>query len=179
MIKGAVPVEPKLKPQRSHGRHEAEASPRLDVAALGLANAALSSQPVPMMARWSPKQFLVALLAVFLTAGFSVAGAQASVMSAEMMTTISDDAMAMHPDADMTMSSDMAGGCKTCPESADDDDSAMQCSTTCIAPVLAVLQDLAVTTSPRVEQPSALATPLLHGQSSRPDPSPPRPRDLI
>ncbi|GLS38712.1 hypothetical protein GCM10010869_43080 [Mesorhizobium tianshanense] len=119
------------------------------------------------------------LLAVFLTAGFGLAGAQASVMSAKMTTT-SDNAMAMHPDADMTMSPDQAGDCKACPESADDDDNRMQCSTTCIAPVLAVLpQDLAVTTAPRVEQPSALPTPLLHGRSSLPDPSPPKSSDLI
>ncbi|TIO10890.1 MAG: hypothetical protein E5X89_08355 [Mesorhizobium sp.] len=128
------------------------------------------------MARWSPRQFLIMLLAVFLTAGFSLSGAQASVMSAEMMTTMSDNAMAMHPDADMTMSSGMADDCKACPESAGDDDNPMQCPQTCIAPVLAVLpQDLAVTTAPRVQQPSALPTPLLHGRSPLPDPSPPRP----
>lgn len=126
------------------------------------------------MARWSPKQLLVTLLVVFLTAGLGLAGAQASVMSAKMMTTMSDNAMVMHSDADTAMSSDMAGDCKACPESAGDNGNPMHCPPTCIAPVLAVLpQGLAMRTVARV-QPSALPTPLLHGQSFQPDPSPPR-----
>lgn len=132
-----------------------------------------------MMARCSPKQFLVMLLAVFLTAGFGLGGAQASVMSAEMMTTMSDNATAMYPDADMTMSSDMAGDCQACSESAGDKGNPKHCPPTCIAPVLAVLpQDLAATTASR-QQPTALPTPLLHGRSSLPDPSPPKSSDPV
>lgn len=128
-----------------------------------------------MMARRSAKQLLVMLLAVFLTAGFSLAGAQASVMSAQMMTTTSDKAMVMHSDADTAMSSDMAGDRKACPKGAGDKGDPMHCPPTCIAPVLAVLpQGIAMRIVARMQEPLALPTPLLHGRSSLPDPYPPR-----
>ncbi|QND68458.1 hypothetical protein HB777_33965 [Mesorhizobium loti] len=134
------------------------------------------------MARLSPKHLLVMLLAVLLTAGFSLSAAQASVMSARMAMTGSE--MAMATDTGMAKMSDMGtatdGDCKACLKGAGDIGNPMHCPPTCIAPVLAVLpQDLAMTVVPLVSQPSALPTPLLHGRSSLPDPTPPRPSDLI
>ncbi|WP_192177414.1 hypothetical protein [Mesorhizobium amorphae] len=133
------------------------------------------------MARLSPKHLLVMLLAVLLTAGFSMSAAQASTMSAAMTMT-ADDGMAMAANAGMAKMADdgMKGDCKACLKDTGDNGNPMHCSPTCIAPVLAVLpQGLAMTTAPRVRQPSALPTPLLHGRSSLPDPYPPRPSDLI
>ncbi|QND68766.1 hypothetical protein HB777_12875 [Mesorhizobium loti] len=129
------------------------------------------------MAHWSPKHILVMLLAVFLTAGFSLAGAQASVMSAKMTMT-AESGMAMAPDTGMAKMADnaMNGDCKACLKGVGDNGNPMHCPPTCIAPVLAVLpEDLALTVVPQAQQPSALPTPLLHGRSSLPDPSPPRP----
>ncbi|KUM28236.1 hypothetical protein AU467_34945 [Mesorhizobium loti] len=131
------------------------------------------------MARLSPKHLLVMLLAVFLTAGFSLSAVQASVMSARMA---GESAMAMPAAGDMGK---MAGGamgedCKACLKDSGGNDGAMHCPPDCIAPVLAVLpQDLAMTIVPRMQRPSALATPLLHGRSLLPDPSPPRPTALV
>ncbi|TIS48174.1 MAG: hypothetical protein E5W93_19115, partial [Mesorhizobium sp.] len=59
-------------------------SQRRAIAGLGLAKTALCGQPEPMMGRLSPKHLLVMLLAVVLTAGFSLSAAQASIMSVRM-----------------------------------------------------------------------------------------------
>ncbi len=131
------------------------------------------------MARLSPKHLLVMLLAVFLTAGFSLSAAQAGVMSARMA---SENAMAM-PAADGM--GKMAGGamdsdCKACLKDSGSNTGPMHCPPDCIAPVLAVLpQDLAMRRMPRMQRPSAQPTPLLRGRSSLPDPSPPRPTALV
>ena len=143
------------------------------ITGLGLAKASLCRQPKQMMARLSPKHLLVMLLAVFLTAGFSLSAAQASFMSARMA-----DAMAMPADMGMVKIADagMKGDCKACLKDTSDNGNPMHCPPTCIAPVLAVLpQGLAMTTAPRLRQPTALPAPFLHARSSLPDPYPPRP----
>jgi hypothetical protein len=133
-----------------------------------------------MMARWSPKHVLVMLLAVFLTAGFSLSAAEASVMSAKMMTTGSDMTMPAGTDMAKMVDPAMNGDCNACLKSAGDTGKPMHCPPTCIAPVLAVLpQGLAITVVPPVQQPSALPTPFLHGRSSLPDPFPPKSIDLV
>lgn len=132
------------------------------------------------MAGLSPKHLFVMLLAVFLTAGFSLSAAQASVMSAKM-TMAADDGMAMSSDTGMGKMADatMNGDCKACLKDTGGSDNPMHCPPSCIAPVLAVLpQDLAVTVVPPVSQPSALPTPFPRGRSSLPDPYPPRPSNL-
>lgn len=111
------------------------------------------------------------LLAVLLTAGFSLSAAQAGVMSATMAS-----GMAMTADAGMGAGSTMKDDCKACLKDMGDNGNLKQCQPVCIAPVLAVLpQDFAVTMTPRLQQPSALPTPFLRGRSSPPDPFPPRP----
>ena len=125
------------------------------------------------MARLSPKHLLVMLLAVFLTAGFSLSAAQASIMPVRMA-----GAMAMPADTGMGKmdGSAMKGGCKACLKDADGKGSPMQCPPLCIAPALAVLpQGIAVTPIPFVQQPSTSPVAFLHGRSSLPDPYPPRP----
>ncbi|WP_457153851.1 hypothetical protein [Mesorhizobium sp. P5_C1] len=133
-----------------------------------------------MMARRSPKHVLVMLLAVFLTAGFSLSAVQASAMSAKMMTTGSG--MTMPADTGMAKMADTAmnGDCNACIKSAGDTGKPMHCPPTCIAPVLAVLPpEFAAMTLIRVRLPSALPTPFLHGRSSLPDPFPPKSTDLV
>lgn len=129
------------------------------------------------MGRLSLKHLFVMLLAVLLTAGFSLSAAQASVMAAKMTMTTG---MTMPVDAGMAdMGTATDGDCHACLKGAGDSGNPMHCPPTCIAPVLAVLpQDLAMIVVPLVSQPSALPTPLLHGRSSLPDPTPPRPSDL-
>jgi len=151
------------------------------VTGLGLAKAALCGQPKRMMARLSPKYFFVMLLAVVLTAGFSLSAAQASVMSAKMAMT-ADDGMAMSSDAGMgKMAADASksGDCKACVKDAGGSDNPMHCPPACIAPVLAVLpQAVAMMAVSPMQQPSPLAAPFLRGRSSLPDPYPPRPSNL-
>ena len=118
---------------------------------------------------------MVMLLAVLLTAGFSLSAAQASVMSARMA---GENAMALPAIGSMGK---MAGGamdedCTACLKDLGSKGGPMHCPPDCIAPVLAVLpQDLAMAIVPRVQQPSPLQIPLLRGRSSLPDPYPPRP----
>ncbi|MER9350126.1 MULTISPECIES: hypothetical protein [unclassified Mesorhizobium] len=119
------------------------------------------------------------LLAVFLTAGFSLSAAQASVMSAKMMMTTGSGMPAGTGMARMADTA-MNGDCSACLKGAADSDKPMHCPPTCIAPVLAVLpQSLAITMVPAVQQPSALPMPFLHGRSSVPDPFPPKSTDLV
>ncbi|MDX8464781.1 hypothetical protein RFM26_03675 [Mesorhizobium sp. VK23B] len=125
------------------------------------------------MARLSPKHLIVMLLAVFLTAGFSLSAAQASVMPVRM-------AGAMTMPADMGMGkmaeTPMKGDCSACLKDTGAKGSPVQCPAVCVAPALAVLpQAFGVVPVPSVQQPSALPTPFLHGRSSMPDPYPPRP----
>ena len=112
------------------------------------------------------------LLAVFLTAGFSLSAVQASTMPIRMA-----NAMAMHADTGMAKMAEtsMKGDCNACPKETGDKGSPMQCPVVCVAPALAVLpQDFGVTSAPSAQQPSALPAPFLHGRSSVPDPYPPR-----
>ncbi len=125
------------------------------------------------MARLSPKHLLVMLLAVFLTAGFSLSVAQASAMSVRM-----SGAAAMPADTGMgeMAATPMKGDCSACLKDTGNKSRPMQCSTVCIAPALAVLpQDFGVTPVASAQQPSALPAPFLRGRSSLPDPYPPRP----
>ncbi|WP_292450150.1 hypothetical protein [Mesorhizobium sp.] len=116
---------------------------------------------------------LMMLLAVLLSAGFSLSAAQASIMSAKMTEMTG---MAMAADAGMATDTAMNGDCGACLKGAGDNGNPMQCPPSCIAPVLAVLpQGLAITLVPLPSQPSALPTPVLHGRSALPDPSPPKP----
>ncbi len=124
------------------------------------------------MARLSPKHLLVMLLAIFLTAGFSLSAAQASIMSVRMA-----DTMAMPADSGMAKMAEtaMKGDCNACLKDTGDKGSSMQCSPVCIAPALAVLpQDFGATRAPSMQQPLAMPVPFLHGRSSLPDPYPPR-----
>ncbi|WP_214471777.1 hypothetical protein [Mesorhizobium sp. dw_380] len=129
------------------------------------------------MARLSPNHLLVMLLAVFLTAGFSLSVAQANIMSAKMAMA-SDDGMAMSSDAGMAKmaGSNMTGDCNACLKHIGDKSNPMHCPPNCVAPVLAVLpQGLAEAVLPQLQQASALPAPFLRGRSSLPDPYPPRP----
>ncbi len=113
------------------------------------------------------------LLAVFLTAGFSLSAAQASIMPVRMAGVV-----AMPADTGMGEmdSSAMKGDCKACLKDAAGKGTPMQCPPLCIAPALAVLpQVIAVTPTPFVQQPSSWPVAFLHGRSSLPDPYPPRP----
>ncbi|OHV86246.1 hypothetical protein [Mesorhizobium sp. ORS 3428] len=130
------------------------------------------------MARLSPKHLLVVFLAVFLTAGFSLSAAQASVMSARMA---GEHTMARPASEGMgKMAGAMDSDCKACLKDSDGNTGPMHCLPDCIAPVLAVLpQGPVMAIVPRMQRPSALPTPLLRGRSSLPDPSPPRPTDFV
>lgn len=119
------------------------------------------------MARLSPKHLVVLFLALFLTAGFCLSAAQASIMSARMAgTTVSQG----HGLADMAMKR----GCATCAK-----DSAgkvaMPCSSACLAAAPALVpQAIAIATVPPVQQPSTWPAPFLHGRTSLPEPYPPK-----
>ena len=82
----------------------------------------------------------------------------------------------------MSMTTDMglSSDCAACPVGSDDRGNPMYCPPVCIASVVAVLpQDLAVTTNVQKPQPFLSPLALLHGRNSLPDPSPPRPSDLV
>ncbi|NUS22596.1 MAG: hypothetical protein HOQ25_22880 [Mesorhizobium sp.] len=135
------------------------------------------------MARLSPRHIFALLLAVFLTAGFSLSAARASVMAATMTAGIAaGDGMSMPagPGMDEMTDAAMKGDCKGCLKGAGDDGKGIYCPPTCIAPVLAVMpQNLDMTTTPLPSQISPLPAPFLHGRSSLPDPYPPRPSALV
>lgn len=136
-----------------------------------------------MLARLSPKHMLVTLLAVFLTVGLSLSGAQASIMSATMTAGMAaGDGMTMPAGPGMGKMADaaMKGDCKGCLKGAGGDGKGIYCPPTCIAPALALLpQKLEMTTTPLPSQISPLPAPFLHGRSSLPDPYPPRPSALV
>jgi len=156
--------------------HAGPMSQHQAITGLGLAKAALCGQPKRMMAKPSPKHLLVMLLAVFLTAGFSLSAAQASVMSAKM-TMAADEGMTMPSGMGKMVDAAMNGDCKACIKGAGDNGNPMHCPPSCISPVLAVLpQDFTVKAVPPMQQPSGQPAASLHGRSSLPDPYPPRPR---
>lgn len=128
-----------------------------------------------MKASLSSQHLLVMLLAVFLTVGFSLSAARASIMSTMMKV---DGAMTMQANAGMGKIADtaMGGDCKACLKDVGGNGGPIHCPPTCIAPVLGVLpQGLPVMVTSRIEQPLALPTPFLRGRSFLPDPFPPRP----
>ncbi len=136
----------------------------------------LCRQPKPMMVGLSPKHLFVVLLALFLTAGFSLSAVQASAMSARMMVVESSMAMPVHTGMGKMADASMNGDRKAWVKHAGGSDNPIHCPPTCIAPVLAVLpQGLAMITAPRAQQPSAMPAPFLRGRNSLPDPFPPRP----
>lgn len=129
------------------------------------------------MARLLPRHIFSFLLAVLLAAGFSLSAVQASTMSA-VMTMTADNGSAMATETGMAKMADtaMTGDCSACLKGAGDNGTPMHCPPTCIAPAFAVLpQELAVTTGPGLQQPSALRAPFPRGRSFLPDPYPPRP----
>lgn len=160
------------EPAEGGGRH---------LTPLRLAKAKFCGQPERIMARLLPKHVFALLLAVFLTAGFSLSAAQASIMSAKMMMT-TGGGMAVPADTSMAKMADtgMNGDCNACLKGAGDTGKPMHCPPTCIAPVLAVLPfEFAAMTVTRAPLPSALPTPFLHGRSSLPEPFPPKSTDLV
>ena len=133
-----------------------------------------------MMAHWSPKHVLVMLLSVFLTAAFSLSGAQASVMSARM-TMATDSDMVMRSDTGRAKMSDVATAadrdCQACLKGTSDTGNPMPCPPTCIGPALAVLPQGFAVTVLRAQQPTPSLYLLFPGHVPLPDPSPPRPSD--
>lgn len=130
-----------------------------------------------MVARLSLKRLFLALLAVFLTAEFSMSAAQANVISATMKMTADDDkAMPANAGMGKMVYFGMKGDRKACLKGTGDNSNPTHCPPTCIAPALAVVPEgLIMMTDPCLQQPSALPVPFLRGRSSLPDPFPPRP----
>lgn len=112
--------------------------------------------------RWSLRQVLALLLAVFVAAGVSLSAVQANDMAIQM-----------------TMASDMgmpAGSdCTGCPDQGTDGGKMIVCPPACIAPVLALLplNLTAVIAAPALHL-TPLPSPYLHGRAAIPDPYPPR-----
>lgn len=134
--------------------------------AFWLAKAGFRDQPA-YMRTWRPyRRAIVLILAVFVAAGMSLSFAQAARMSVGMIVM-----------------SDMGAGndnCSGCPGNADDGSTAMPCWPVCVTPVLAVLpQDPAGLSAIQASELPSLPSAPLHGQTSLPDPSPPRPGDLV
>jgi hypothetical protein len=135
------------------------------------------------MAWCSPKRFLASLLAVLVTAGLSVSAVQANGMAVTMAMTHDMNATVI-PDmgaAEMpAMSHADDGECAACPKGASDNGTPMHCPPACTTPVLAVLpQEFVVTVIDQAARLFSSPYPLLHGRNSLPDPSPPRPGDLV
>ncbi len=129
-----------------------------------------------MMPRPSLKRLFLMLLAVFLTTGFSISAAEASVVSAAMKMT-ADDRMAIPTNAGMGKMADvgMKVDRKVCLKGTGENGNPMRCPPTCISPLLALVpQGLAVATARRLRQLSALPAALLRGRGSPPEPFPPR-----
>ena len=135
------------------------------------------------MAWRSPKQILALLLAALVTAGLSVSVVQANGMAVTMAMTHDMNATVV-PDMGAAEMPAMChaddGGCAACPKGASDNGTPMHCPPACTTPVLAVLpQEFVVTTIGQSAQLLLSPSPLLRGRDSLPDPSPPRPSDLI
>lgn len=118
------------------------------------------------MKRWSVRQVLVLLLAVFVTAAVNLSAVQASDMTVKM-------AMA----SDMGVSGH--DGCQGCPTGGGGDGmKAMACASVCVAPVLAVLPRLAPTMIAQVAASYATLAPVLRGEAPAPGHHPPRTTDI-
>jgi hypothetical protein len=133
------------------------------------------------MTAWSPKQILVLLLAALVTAGLGFAAVQANGMSVKM-AMMSDDGITAPPNNSMAMMPDVGGNgdCDACAGGASDHGNQMPCSPVCVSPALAVLPQLqALAAILRTPQMPVSRLALLHGRNSLPDPSPPKPSDLV
>ncbi len=128
-----------------------------------------------MKARLSPKHVIALLLAVLVTAGFSLSAAQASAMSAKMAMTPSMS-MSMLGDTNITtLGLSAAGDCAACQKGSGDNGNPMHCPPVCVAPVLAMLpQAFELNLMKPTAQLFAWHYPLLSGRNSVPDPSPPK-----
>jgi hypothetical protein len=113
------------------------------------------------------RKLFALLLAVFIAAGMSVSVAQASSMTAKMVT-MSEMDMPDH------------GDCQDCPDQPGDNGmKAMACGNVCAAPVLATLSAAAVPLLVGEKAASFVpADSLLHGRELPPDPYPPRTSDI-
>jgi hypothetical protein len=131
----------------------------------------------------SPKQILALLLAVLVAAGLSASVVRANGMAVTMAMTHDMNA-AMMPDMGAARTAAMShaddGGCAACPKGLGDNASPMHCPPACAVPVVAVLpQELAVTMIGQMAPLFSSQYALLHGRNALPDPSPPRPSDLV
>lgn len=119
------------------------------------------------MYRWSVRQFLVACLAVFVTAGIGVSVVQASDMTVKMATASDMGAMA-------------DSGCKGCSGSGGDDGASVSCLPVCSAPGAAMLPEAQVVRVAPISRP-VLSAPsrILVGRTALPDPYPPRSSDFV
>ena len=119
------------------------------------------------MTRWSLRQVLLLLLAVFVTTGMGLSVVRANGMALKM-----------------AMPSDMSAGgndhCNTCPDGAGKSGAkTAPCAMSLCQALLAADQH---ETAPTIMTPAAaICLPsfaLLHGRALRPDPRPPRPSDI-
>ncbi|MBN8998854.1 MAG: hypothetical protein J0H54_05510 [Rhizobiales bacterium] len=118
------------------------------------------------MKRWSVRQILVLLLAVFVTAGMNLSAAQASEMTVKMVMA-SDMGVSGHD------------GCQGCPTGGGDDGmKAMACTSVCVAPVLAVPPQTAPTMIVQLAASYPALAPVLRGQAPAPGHYPPRTADI-
>lgn len=120
---------------------------------------------LPAMTRWSVRQALVLLLAVFVTLSMSLSAIHASGMMPAM--------------AKMTIAGGSGhDGCEECADSGASGAKVIACGSVCVAPAIAMLpQDFSAAfaqASPTVVKRCSL----LHGRTPAPDPYPPKPADL-
>jgi hypothetical protein len=117
------------------------------------------------MKRWSIRQIFVLFLAVFVTTGMGLSVVRANDMALTM-----------------AMPSDMGAsghdGCAGCPGGDSSGAKAMPCAVTCVAPVLALLPQVAPTPVAPVAATYPAYGAVLHGRAPVPDPGPPRTTDI-
>lgn len=124
-----------------------------------------------------PKNLLVVLLAVFLTAGFNLSTAHASIIPTKM-TMLADRGLALSGTGKTADATTMKVHSKSCVKQTGDSDNPTRCPPTCITPVLGLLpQDLAVARVGRALRPPGLSGRSLRGRRPLPDPFPPRSPD--
>ncbi|HZZ62069.1 MAG TPA: hypothetical protein VFE63_13005 [Roseiarcus sp.] len=119
------------------------------------------------MNRWSLRQALVLLLAVFVTTGMGLSAVRANDMAAKMAMPSGMGAAAGH------------AGCQHCPDGAGKGGAkATPCATVCGALIMPRHHD----PEPTIMAPTAAVYPaslaLRHGRALRPDPHPPRTSDI-
>jgi hypothetical protein len=119
------------------------------------------------MTHRSPRQLLVALLAILVTLGMTFSVVQATTMAAMN-------------DMTSTMAKRMMGGHKTCGDCPGGEDAAkaIACGSACVSPMVATLPP---TASAPARLPSLISIKresLRQGRVPAPDPYPPRPADF-